>query len=409
MRILALTSLYPTPCSPHSCAHNRQQIAALSRQADVEVIAPVAWTKEWFPGRSRQQRLMPTIRRTQQGFVSVRHPQYLYPPAMLRRWHGQCYRWSVRRTFIQSVREFQPDVIYAPWAYPDGWTAVRLGHELGLPVVVKVMGSDLHSLSQFPGRRPGTIETLRLADRIIAVSRQLAGTAVELGADFQKVRVIYNGVDRTLFTPGSQSQARQRLGLDSHPRRLLFVGNLVPVKQVEVLIDACRELIPNAVPFCCHIIGDGPLRERLADRVTRDGLKDVVRFEGQRSHTELPDWYRAADVVVLPSRSEGVPNVLLEAQACGVPIVASRVGGIPEIVSGEPHRLVPAGDSAVLAEAIADVLANAKSPMRHGQYLMSWDDSATALKAVFQDVLNSKQSAADNTLHSMSQLEVHAS
>ncbi len=352
---------------------------------------------------------MPTIRRTQQGFVSVRHPRYLYPPAMLRRWHGQCYRWSVRRTFTQSIREFQPDLIYAPWAYPDGWTAVRLGHELGLPVVVKVMGSDLHMLSQYPGRRQGTVETLEQADRIISVSRQLAQTAIELGASRQNVDVIYNGVDRTLFTPGSQSQARQRLKLDPQPRRLLFVGNLVPVKQVEVLIDACRELVSNGEPFCCHLIGDGPLRERIADRVSRFGLNDVVRFEGQRSHSELPVWYRAADVVVLPSRSEGVPNVLLEAQACGVPIVASRVGGIPEIVSGEPHRLVPAGDSLALAEAIADVLANAKRPMPRGQHFGDWDDSATALKAVFQDVLNSKKSAADNTHLSIAQLEVHVS
>ena len=382
MRILALTSQYPTPYRPHSCAHNRQQIKALAERAELQVIAPIAWTQEWAAGREKRRRSMPKDRFLWRDAIRVNHPRFLYLPAIFRKGLGQCYRLSVRRVFALVLQQFQPDVIYAPWAYPDGWTAVRLGHEANRPVVVKVMGSDVHTLSQYPGRRRGTIETLKEADRIVAVSRQLADEVVELGANPGRVHVVYNGVDQALFSPGSRSQARKRLGLDEAIHRLLFVGNLVPVKQVPVLLDACAILRNQGRNFHCHILGEGPLRNSLASQIEQLQLSEHVALEGQRPHAELPDWFRAADVVALASRSEGVPNVLLEAKSCGVPFAASRVGGIPEI-AGPADRLVPAGDPLALANAMEALLSEERPDVPEGNPHATWSESAEALLAVF--------------------------
>lgn len=136
---------------------------------------------------------------------------------------------------------------------------------------------------------------------------------------------------------------------------LLFVGNLVAIKGLDVLLRAC-ELLARDFEYSCFLIGDGPLRGNLERDVARAGLTDRVRFVGPRPHAQLPDWYRAADVFVLPSRSEGVPNVLLEAAACGTPFVASRVGGIPEIAHLGESRLVPPGDVRQLAGALREFL-----------------------------------------------------
>jgi glycosyltransferase involved in cell wall biosynthesis len=194
---------------------------------------------------------------------------------------------------------------------------------------------------------------------VVAVSQDLARRVVELGVVPERVRVIYSGVNVGLFHPGSAAQARSRLGLEQGEPVVLFVGNLVPVKGIDVLIDGLARLASECVSFRAYLIGEGPLRGALARRITEQGLESRVRLCGSLSHEQLPDWYRAASVVVLPSRSEGVPNVLLESVACGTPFVASRVGGIPELAHLGNNALVPPGDPAALAGAIRDRLDRA--------------------------------------------------
>jgi glycosyltransferase involved in cell wall biosynthesis len=358
MRILTLTNLYPTPFHPTRATFNRQKIRLLAKRHPVAVIAPILWTEEWA-ARLRGGRPLPRGRRVTCDGITVDHPRYLYPPKVLRGWYGHCFRESVRPAFRRALAEFLPDLVFAPWAYPDGWAAVRLGHRAGLPVVIKVHGSDILRLSLYPRRSRGTIEALRQADGIVAVSHDLKERVVAMGADPGRVRVIYDGIDSELFHPGPRDAARARLAREIavQGRVILFIGNLVPVKGLEVLIDAFARLAEEGVDFTGLLIGQGPLRSRLEDQVARRGLRDRVRLLGPRPHDQLPDWYRAADLFVLPSFSEGVPIVLLEAAACGTPFVASRVGGIPEIAHLGASRLVPAGDAAALAEAIRAGLA----------------------------------------------------
>jgi glycosyltransferase involved in cell wall biosynthesis len=237
---------------------------------------------------------------------------------------------------------------------------VHLGRRAGLPVAIKVHGSDIRGLDRFPGRRRRTAETLRRADAVIAVSRDLADQVVGLGADPARVTVVHNGVDARTFHPGPRREARRRLDLEDVAPIILFVGHLAHVKGLDYLIDACAGLARDGVAFRCYLIGKGPSEDALKQQIARQGLDDRVFLPGPRDHAELADWYRAADVLALPSRSEGYPNVLLEAQACGLPFVASRVGGIPEIAERGVGRLVPVGDVAQLAQSLRAAIAEAR-------------------------------------------------
>jgi glycosyltransferase involved in cell wall biosynthesis len=223
------------------------------------------------------------------------------------------------------------------------------------------------------------------------VSQDLAGKATELGVDPHRVNVVYDGVDETVFQPGDQSDARNKLGLGSDPM-VLFVGNLVPVKGTWVLLQACSQLISQGVNLTCHIIGDGPLRRDIASYIRVHKLQDRISLHGSLPHHELPDWFRAANALILPSFSEGVPNVLLEAMACGTPFVASRVGGIPEIAHLGRNRLVPPGDARILAEAIGSFLTNPSPPTSLSRVPMrSHAQSASEIAGVFERVLEARR------------------
>lgn len=356
MRILALTNLYPNPLQPHRAPFNRHWLRLLAMRHAVRVISPIAWTDEAI-ARRRGSPPLPRSRQVELDGLIVDHPRFWFTPRFGRRWYGHFYRASVRRTFERVVDELRPELIYAPWAYPDGWAAVRLAAERGLPVVLQVHGSDVLLLDDCPARKGGTIEAIRGADGIVAVSHHIAGRLRSLGTDPERVRVIHDGVDPAVFHPGSKREARAKLGLADDTPALLFIGNLVPVKGIAVLIEAIAQLKDEEPCLRLHIVGQGPLRADLERRARQAGLGDRVSFTGALPQTQLPDWYRAADCLVLPSHSEGVPNVLLEASACGTPWVASDVGGIPEIAVDGRCRLVAPNAPSALARAIRDTLA----------------------------------------------------
>jgi glycosyltransferase involved in cell wall biosynthesis len=386
MRVLAVTNLYPTPYDPIRAPFNRQQFRALAGLHPVRVICPIAWTEE-LPGRRAGGPALPRDRQATVDGIPVDHPRYYFPPRILRSRYGHCYRASIRRTFHRAVAEFRPDVVLGTWAYPDGWAAVHLAREAGLPVAIKVHGCDvLWGLRQNPARIGRTGETLRGADLVIAVSNDLARNVADFGVDPDRIRVVYNGVDADRFHPGPKDLARARVGLTGDVPNILFVGALVPVKGLDYLNLACARLHRHGFRFRCHLIGTGPLGAELQGQARNLGLHDVVHFHGPKPHDELPDWYRGADLFVLPSRSEGVPGVLMEAMACGTPFVASRVGGVPEVADLGNGRLAPPGDIEQMADAIREVLTRPRTtptgPRGGATYEQSAERLAECLEAI---------------------------
>ena len=382
MRILAITNLYPRPGHETIAAYNRQQFHALSKQHALRIIAPVAWTnclRDFGKRHARPRRYVNA------DGIWVDHPVFYFPPRMLEHRYGEYYLQSIRKSVKACLKEFPAEAILSSWAHPDGWAAVHLARELGLPVVVKVVGSDLLVVTRNLRRRERVIATLLQADRVVTVSRHLADHAVRMGVDEKRIEVICEGVDHDLFFPGDQNDARQKLNIDPTKKMILFVGNLLLSKGAAVLIEACGELQRRcAERFQCYLVGGGRDEALLRKLVDSKGLARWVTLAGPRPHKELVDWYRACDVVALPSFSEGIPNVLREATVCGKPFVATSVGGIPEIVNAS-SRLVEPGDAGSLAGALLETLQ--QSPVvdvvAARRRNISWEESARQLARQF--------------------------
>src|SRR5262249_61356983 len=174
--------------------------------------------------------------------------------------------------------------------------------------------------------------------------------------------VLASGVDLEQFTPGSARDARRALRVDQKARLILYVGRFAEGKGLDTLLEAFRTLRTVVPDASLALVGSGPLQAWLERRILADGIARSVRMAGEVPHHVVPQWMRAADVVVLPSQAEGLPNVARAAPACGCPVVATPVGDLPDLVHPDVGRLVPPGNPDTLADAIVDVLGRRWDP-----------------------------------------------
>ena len=388
MRLLFITNVFPNPYQPTKGVFNLELARALVQDHQVKVVAPILWTDEWKAARTG---LLNRERFQVVDGLEVHFPRYYYPPKILRSYYGWFFWQSVRPTLKRIVESFRPDAILGYWAHPDGQTAVRLARALQVPVVIMVGGTDVLLLTENWRRRRCVLRVLHEADAVVTTSQDLRGKLLGFGLPPEKVHVSHRGVNSTLFFPGGKPEARRRLGIPTETRMLIWVGRMIPVKGLDVLLEACSRLRVRDTKFHLYLVGDGPLRNALTREARRCGLADMVTFVGSVAYDKLPDWYRAADLTVLPSRSEGVPNVLRESLACGTPFVASRVGGIAEIAHDPANELVIPDDPQALAEAIARGLVTppaAKPPMFQS---CGWGESAESLLRLLRSLLKKQE------------------
>lgn len=377
-RLLWIAGNFPRAAEPGRGVFNLRMAQAIAVDHELDVVAPVPWV-------SRNDNTVSSEHTSDR--LRVHYPRFWYIPKLMHRHHGSFLWWSIRGMIRRILEKTTPDAVLGYWAHPDGEAAIRAARLVNVPAVVMVGGSDVLVLARDPARRPGIQRVLREADAVVAVSRDLREKVIALGVDPDAVHVVPRGVDPARFFPGDREQARQRLGLPLDWPVLLWVGRMVPVKGLDVLIAACKRLAAQGTGFQLCLVGDGPLRPALEQTCRAAGLADCVTFIGSVGQHHLPDWYRSADVTVLPSRSEGIPNVLRESLACGTPFVASRVGGIPEIADESSCRLVPPDDPAALAGAIAEVIAQPKSEPVICRSLPGWNDAAESLMRIVDDVI----------------------
>jgi glycosyltransferase involved in cell wall biosynthesis len=323
--------------------------------------------------------------------IEVHYPRYYYVPKIFRPQYGWFYWLSVRGRIKHLLSTFRPEVLLSYWTHPDGEAAVRAARLARVPAVVMVGGSDVLVLTANASRKRRIVQVLQNADAVVAVSHDLKSKLIGLGISPEKVHVVYRGVDRRRFAPGDRAEARRRLGLPDNKRVLVWVGRMVPVKGLDILLEACVQLRSRDVHLHLYLVGDGPLRASLRAETVAKGLAGMISFIGLVDQDQLPDWYRAADLVVLPSRSEGVPNVLREAKACGTRFVASRVGGIPELAVEPWDQLVPAGDPAALAGAIEKGLSRRDAIPCPQDSAPGWADSANSLAAILEELVKAKR------------------
>jgi len=356
LRCLVLADTFPDRRRPSRGPYNAQQVAELAKLCDVGVVNPIAWTS-----LLREPSLLAATMEGSDGLipgVAIRHPVHWYVPVAGRWRYGPTLAGCVRRACRRDLLAQRWDIVYATWAHPHGYAAMRIAEDWNVPFIIKVRGTDINVLSSDPGRRRRTAHVLASADAVVAVSGELAEKVIALGAQKERVHVIHNGVDTERFRPRPRLEARRRLGLHCPARWIVFVGNLVPVKGLDVFLAALALLDRNVG---AAIVGTGPLMGRLRAMTSALGIVTRVTFAGDRPHDEIPLWLSAGDLTCLPSRNEGCPNVVLESLACGRPVVASRVGAVPDLIGPESGMVVEPGDPMALADALGRALARSWS------------------------------------------------
>ncbi len=296
-----------------------------------------------------------------------------------------CFWW-------QAVRQSRTSrLFHCHWTI-SALVGLIAGRRASMPVVLSVRGSDINVFARGILGALARKICLRV-DSVIAVSDDLASKLKRAGVGAGRIRVVGNGV-HTRFCPLDRQGARRELSLPSDAIVVLFVGLLVRAKGLSILLDAVEKVADPRL--LCALVGDGPLREELSRRAAEADFAPRVLFCGRRSSEEVPVWMNAADILVLPSLSEGRPNVVLEAQACGVPVIATDVGGTPELIDhGVNGHLVAPGDAESLANALTRVIGDEDYRSRLGRAARervetsghTWENAAEKTGQIYEEVM----------------------
>lgn len=290
-------------------------------------------------------------------------PVFTAPTLNIKGIRGFLFFISATFKLLRIVSKYKIDLIHAHYVMPPGLIAVICGMISGTKTAITIHGSDIFVLANKPLLKSMIKFVLKRSDYVFVVSDSLKEGVLELGIEGieNKLSVTYNAVNVEKFQPDKISTFKEEMKIDPQKQVILFVGNLVWQKGVEYLIRA-KEFISEDVKIV--IVGDGPLFEELKAIVEFEKIEGII-FTGARADIEkiMP----AADVFVLPSLSEGRPTVILEAMASGKPVVATNVGGIPEIVNDEIGILVNPEDPVGLAESIDKILKNEEVQIKMGK------------------------------------------
>lgn len=391
VRLLTYSTLFPHAGLPNHgvFVENRLRHLLETGAAVSTVVAPVPW----FPARAARfgswSRYARADRNEVRGGLHIHHPRFPLIPrlgmsvAPLGLFAGSL--GTVRRLMRDGLRF---DVIDAHYLYPDGVAAVMLGRQLGKPVVITARGSDVTQLPDHSIPRRWIQWAMAQAAALISVSAGLKAGMVALGAPPEKVTVLRNGVDLQCFQPRDRDSCRRALGLDGPT--LLSVGLLTERKGHHRTIEAMTAL-PG---WRLLIVGEGRQRAELQALISAYGVGDRVTLLGAHPHSELPSIYSAADALVLSSSREGWANVLLEAMACGTPVVASNIPGNPEVVREPAAGVVTADNTpAGIAAGVRalDQMRRPRAETRAYAERFSWDDTSAGQIAVFRRVMQMAQ------------------
>lgn len=394
MNILTFTTLYPSDSQPNHglfVEHRIRHVAA-SGQATIRVLAPVAWFPSTDPRFGNYAALARTPRHAQRHGLIIDHPRYPLIPKI----GMNLTPFTMAAAMIHPLQKiidegFDFQLIDAHFLYPDGVAAALLGQWFHKPVVMTGRGTDITLIPQYPIPRRMIRWACKRSAAVITVCQALKHALIPLGIPDQQIRVLPNGVDLELFQPHDRTMARRELGVDG--MTLLSVGHLVQRKGHDIPIRALTQL-PNTRLI---IAGGGGTFEDDAEATLKQLAQDLgvahrVHFAGAVPQTRLPLYYSAADILVLASAREGWANVLLEAMACGLPVIASSVWGTPEVVTApEAGVLMTERSVAGLLDAYARLTgAMPQRPLtRRYAEQFSWDKTTQGQIQLFQEILQS--------------------
>jgi teichuronic acid biosynthesis glycosyltransferase TuaC len=370
--------VFPNPGQPLHGSFVFERVRHAAELADIQVVAPIPW--------HRMLRSPPPQREFAAG-LPVSHPVFWYPPKILGSLRGLFMFLSTIGEVGRLRTTFDFDLIDAHFAYPDGWAAVLLGRWFRRPVCITLRGT-IEQWSQRPLGRFLCDWAMRRAARVIAVAESLAERARQGGIPPQRVAVIANGIDTNRFRALDASEARRRVGWRKAGRLLVSVGHISPRKGFHRVIRALPRVMESCPDINLAIVGgrgaEADNSAELRALTQRLGLSDRVAFVGAKPPDEVALWLAAADLFILASDFEGCPNVILEAMACGRPVVATKVGDIARMVPGFAGVLFDdPEDDAALAECVVAAFGRSWDETRIRDHVAarSWDAVAEAVMA----------------------------
>ncbi len=381
MKILTFSTLFPNAEKPgHGIfVETRLRHLVASKRVESRVVAPIPWFPSTNPRYGQYARFAKAPRQEVRHGIDVRHPRYPVLPKIGMSVAPLLLAQAVKPAIGRMIDEgFDFDLIDAHYFYPDGVAAAMLARTFNKPLVITARGSDITLFPQYALPRRQILWAAKRADAIITVCNALRDEVVGMGIAGERVVSLRNGVDLELFRPTERTPNAMFT--------LLAVGHLVPVKAQDLIIGA----LPLLPGVRLVLAGDGPDRAKLEALASQLGVTDRVTFLGAVPQAQLRGHYGSADALVLSSSREGWANVLLEAMACGTPVVASRVYGTPEVVAApEAGVLMRERSYQGVADAVNALRANYPDRAATRRYAerFSWDDTTEGQLRLFGEVL----------------------
>ena len=377
MRVLIVTNLFPLPNDPTRGIFNYQQFSHLPQDLNCLVLVPVPW-RLWQA---------PFAEVMDFGRMRVRYFRFLYPPRLGRGLHHYWMWLSLFMSALADVDRFEPQCVLGCFLYPDGSLAAKLSARYRVPLVLKAHGTDVNVKAVDPQFRKRIEASVRRSSCLVAVADSLADRIREIPLPARQIKVVENGIDLDMFRLRDRAPSRLALKLDPQSRLVLYVGNLKRDKGCLDLFDAALTFLSQVPHSLLLYVGDGECMMELRNRIDQAGLQDRILLHGRKRHEEVPMYLSAADVLVLPSYAEGLPNVVLEAFASGRPVVGTSVGAMPSLLAAGRGVLVPPREPQQLADGIVSVLESQYDEQRLRAFTesRSWAASAAALGTVLRN------------------------
>ena len=394
IRLLVFTTLYPNAAQPRHGVFVEERLRQLVTNGRVTatVVAPVPWFPFRSPTFGAYSAFASVPKKEDRHGIRILHPRYPVIP----KFGMSIAPFLMYRALVSVLRKLRADgadfdLIDAHYFYPDGVAAARLGRAMNKPVVISARGSDVTLIPHYRLPRRQIKWAAERAAAIVTVSKGLKDGLAALGVNPEKITVLRNGVDLDRFHPQDRAAIRVKLGLTGPV--WLAVGHLIELKGVHITLAA----LAKAADVTLLIAGEGREKGHLRQLADRLGVGSRVRFLGAIPHAELCEYYNAADVMVLASSREGMPNVVLESLACGTPVIVTPFDGAREVV-GTPE----AGQ--VAESRTADAIQAAWTQLReHSPRIVAtrgyaerfgWGPTVQAQQALYRSVLRTWQRTA---------------
>lgn len=397
MRVLYFASMLPTTFEKLSAPWNIGRMASIQmwENAEVKAVCPVRLT----PPEAMVFRFPPDFKAVKQWHDTRKnspdHMQYGDFDITYLKWYGPPKRffWGVegrimyrqlRKSLTEIVKEFKPDVIHVPWLNPEGVAGCLLGHEFNIPCVVQSIGADInYYLRRSPGRSI-VIKDLQKAAALIYVCDALRQNAIRYGLTHKNQQVVYDGVDIEFFKPAPELRSKDK-------KTIVTVADMIPRKNLGLLLNAFARVVADfPTPLELVLVGDGPCKPELEQQARDLNINSKVFFTGHVPHASIAVHFQKADLFCLTSLSEGLPVVAIEAMACGLPVVATNVDGVPEaVVEGVTGSLVESENLDAFTDALRAALSRNWDYNVIREVVLSrftWKCYAESIMALYRDV-----------------------